>query len=333
MRVRKDCLLLAAVLMAFTAAVSAQTTTGTISGQVVDSQSLAVPGVTVNVTSPNLQGTRSVTTSQHGDYIITLLPPGTYTVKFELSGFQQQSKTVSLAPTQALPLDITLGPAAVSEAVSVVGSASANVLTQTAQVATNFKQELIATLPTTRDINASLLLAPAVHPTGPSGNYSIAGSMSYETLYMVNGVNVNENIRGQANTLYIEDAVQETTIATAAISGEDGRFRGGVVYVITKSGGNTFSGSLRDTLLDDNWRSKTPFPGDTKTAKVVPTYEYTLGGPVMRDHLWFFTAGRLQNQQQSHHLPITNIPYVFTDNSKRHEAKGTESANSNQTIQ
>ena len=56
-------------------------------------------------------------------------------------------------------------------------------------------------LPTNRDINAALLLAPAVHPTGPNGNYSIAGSMSFENLFMVNGVTVNENLRGQANDL------------------------------------------------------------------------------------------------------------------------------------
>ena len=151
-----------------------------------------------------------------------------------------------------------MGPAAVSETVNVVGRA-ADVLTQTAQVATNFKQDLIATLPTNRDINAVLLLAPAVHPTGPSGAYSIAGAMSFESLFMVNGVNVNENIRGQAYDLYIEDAIQETTVATAGISAEYGRFGGGVVNVITKSGGNLFSGSFRDTLNNDKWRTLTPY--------------------------------------------------------------------------
>lgn len=322
----------AAALVVSAAAVSAQVTTGTISGHVVDSQGLAIPGVTVNVASPNLQGIRTATTSENGDYILTLLPPGTYTVSFEITSFQRQTRTIALAPTQAVPLDLTMGPATLSEELNVVGSA-ADVLTHTAQVATNFKGDLIATLPTNRDINASLLLAPSVHPTGPGGNYSISGSMSYETLYMVNGVNVNENIRGQANTLYIEDAVQETTIATAGISAEYGRFGGGVVNVITKSGGNRLSGSFRDTFLNDNWRSKTPFPGDTKTAKVVPTYEYTLGGPIMRDHLWYFTAGRLQNQEQSRQLVITNIPYVFTDKSQRYEFKGTYSANPNHTVQ
>ena len=211
-------MLIAGVCVALTAAAAnAQTTTGTISGHVVDSQGLAVPGVTVNAGSPNLQGVRSAVTSTNGDYIFTGLPSGTYTITFELSGFQPQTRTVTLAPTQVLPLDVTMGLAELTETVTVVGR-TADVLAQTAQVATNFKQDLIATLPTTRDINASLLLAPAVHPTGPSGAYSIAGSMSFESLYMVNGVNVSENLRGQAFDLYIEDAIQETTISTAGIS-------------------------------------------------------------------------------------------------------------------
>src|SRR5207245_8560761 len=135
------------------------------------------------------------------------------------------------------------------------------------------------------DINAALLLAPAVHPSGPFGAYSIAGAPTFESLYMVNGVTVNENIRGQANNLYIEDAIQETTIATAGISAEFGRFSGGVINVITKSGGNIFSGSFRDTLINDNWRTLTPFPADFKVDKTVPTYAYPFGGRVVQDPL------------------------------------------------
>src|SRR4051812_14925412 len=329
-----------ACLMA--AGASAQTTTGTISGRVVDSQGLALPGVTVSASSPNLQGVRTVVTSENGDYIFSALPSGTYTLSFELSGFQNQQRTVAVAPTQVVPLDVTLGVGTLTETVNVVGQ-TADVLTRTAQVATNFKQDLIATLPTTRDINSSLLLAPAVHPTGPSGAYSIAGAMSFETLYMVNGVNVSENLRGQAYDLYIEDAIQETNIATSGISAEYGRFGGGVVNVITKSGGNSFSGSLRDTLNNDKWRTLTPFEDtqvandpahkELRIAKTVPTYEYTLGGPVMKDHLWFFTAGRLQTQESGRSLVITNTPYTFTQETRRFEGKGTFSVNPNNTFQ
>src|SRR5438445_384833 len=105
----------------------------------------------------------------------------------------------------------------------------------------------------------------AAHPSGPSGAYSIAGAMSFETLYMVNGVNVSENLRGQAYDLYIEDAIQETNVATSGISAEYGRFGGGVVNVITKSGGNLLGGSFRETFHNDKWRTLTPFE-DTQIA-------------------------------------------------------------------
>jgi outer membrane receptor for ferrienterochelin and colicin len=300
---------------------NAQSTTGTISGRVVDPQDRALPGVMVTVESPNLQGVRGAVTSETGDYILPSLPPGPYEMTFELSGFERQQRRVGLAPTQVLPVDAKLGIASIAESLTVTGSA--NVLVQTAQVATNFSQDLISTLPTTRDINAALLMAPSVHATGPNGFYSIAGSMSYENLFLVNGVTVNENLRGQAHDLYIEDAIQETTIAAAGVSAEYGRFSGGVVNVITKSGGNLFSGSLRDTLNNDNWRGLTPFAGDSKVDKLLPTVEYTLGGPVMKDRLWFFTAGRGQSVSERRTLAVTNAPYDFSNQLRRYEAKAT----------
>ena len=301
---------------------TAQTTNGTITGRVVDGQKLPVPHVTVNVTSANLPGTRFAETSENGDYIVTLLPSGTYTVSFELAGFETQRKTVTLAPTQVLPLDVALGVAAVEESVTVV-SGDANVPTGTGMVAIKYLQQLLSQLPTNRSLDAAMLQAPSVHPTGPGGAYSFNGSMTFEPLYLVNGVTVSENLRGQPLPLYIEDAIQETTIATAGISAEYGRFNGGVVNVVTKSGGNVFSGSFRDTLMNDNWRSLTPFTGDSKIDKTVPTYEYTFGGPILTNRLWFFTAGRIQNQQQARQTAVTLVPYTFESNTQRYEGKVT----------
>jgi outer membrane receptor protein involved in Fe transport len=354
-----------AVLLA-AAPASAQTTSGTITGRVIDNQSLAVPGVTVTVEGANLQGALSAVTSENGDYIVPQLPPGTYTVTFTLSGFGRQQRTIAVAPTQTVPLNVTLGVAALDETVNVVGK-SADVLTQTAQVATNFQQELIATLPTNRDITSTLLMAPAVHPSGPAGNFSIAGAMSYESLYLVNGVTVNENLRGQAFNIYIEDAIQETTVASDGVSAEYGRFSGGLVNVITKSGSNLFSGSFRESLFNDDWRAlvtgngnyATPaagattqtcntvvslngaqgvdpgcFANDTKVDKVVPTHEYVLGGPIRKDQLWFFTAGRFQNQQTGRNtIQPVNLAYVSEDQRKRFEVKMTGSLNSNHRLE
>jgi hypothetical protein len=167
--------------------------------------------------------------------------------------------------------------------------------------------------------------------------------MSYENLFQINGVTVNDNLRGQPHDLYIEDAIQETTVATAGISAEYGRFGGGVVNVITKTGGSTFGGSFRSTLTNDAWRALTPFEEtaiaadperrNTRTDRTVPTYEYTFGGPVLTDRLWFFTAGRLQSQESGRTLAITNIPYVYQEQSQRYEANATLSLNASHRIQ
>ena len=362
MRFIRLCLGALAVMALAAGSAFAQTTSGTITGRVTDNQNLAVPGVTITVEGPNLQGALSAVSSENGDYIVPQLPPGTYTVSFVLSGFGRQQRTIAVAPTQTVPLNITLGLASLDETVNVVGKA-ADVLTQTAQVATNFSQELIALLPTNRDINSVLLMAPAVHPSGPGGNYSIAGAMSYESLYLVNGVTVNENLRGQAFNIYIEDAIQETTVATDGVSAEYGRFSGGLVNVITKSGGNLFSGSFRESLFNDNWRALVGgngnyaapaagvttrtcntvtslngaqaadphcFANDAKVDKIVPTHEYVFGGPVRKDRLWFFTAGRFQNQQVSRNtIQPVNLAYLSQDQRKRFEIKLTGSVNSN----
>ena len=209
----------AVVILLTSGAAYAQSTTGTVWGQVTDIQGMPVPGATITATSPNLQGTRETLSSANGHYVMPLLPSGLYTVVFGLAGFGAQTRTVSIAPTQMERIDVELGPATVSETVLVAARAT-NALMDTSQVATSFRQELIANLPTARDIHAALMLSPSVHATGAAGAYSIAGSMSFENLFLVNGVTVNENLRGQAIDLYIEDAIQETTVATAGISAE-----------------------------------------------------------------------------------------------------------------
>ena len=328
--------------VATASAVQAQSITGSISGRVSDTQGGVLPGVTVSVESPNLQGTRTVVTSEQGDYLFPFLPSGTYTVTFELQGFERVARTVPVAATHKVPLDVTLGVQGVTEAVTVTGQ-TAEVLTRTAQVALNLKQDLINALPNTRDINAALLLAPSVHTTGAAGGVTISGSASFENLFLMNGVTINENLRGQPNAVLIEDAIQETTVATSGISAEFGRFSGGVINVVTKSGGNQFSGSFRETFNNDSWRTHTPFETsaiaadpshrDTRLDDLVPTHEYTFGGPVLRDKLWFFTAGRLQTQAERRTLAVTNIAYDFTRPTRRYEAKATYSPQSNHRLQ
>jgi outer membrane receptor for ferrienterochelin and colicin len=310
--------------------------TGTISGRVT-SEAGALPGVTVTATSPALQGSRTAVTSENGDFILPLLPPGEYKVLFELQGFRTVEQAANVAAAQTVPVDVRLS-AGITETVNVLGNQET--FAQLAPVSTSYKASDIAALPTDRSLNATMLFAPGVFSTGPSTNsqdsttqaITISGAMSFENLFLVNGVVLNENLRGQAVPLFIEDAVQETTVTSGAISAEFGRFSGGVVNAVTKSGGNRFSGSFRTTFTNDDWRELTPHPNDTKVDDVVPTYEFTAGGPVTRDHLWFFGAGRVVDRVESRQTTTTNVPYAFSEEERRYEGKLTFSLNPNHTF-
>ena len=138
---------------------------------------------------------------------------------------------------------------------------------------------------------------------------------------------MNENLRGQAFDLYIEDAVEETTTSASGVSAEYGRFSGGVVNMITKSGGNQFSGSFRAGFENEVWEGETPLTTGQED-KINTTYEATFGGYIIRDALWFFAAGRdvaLSGTDQ--YYDLTTIP--TTRDETRYEAKLTWALNPN----
>jgi hypothetical protein len=318
------------VLMFVVATGAFAQTTSNLTGTVTSAGS-GLPGVTVTITSPQLQGSRTAVTGEGGAYSFAALPPGAYTVTFDLSGMKAVTKTQQLQLGTTSRVDADLKVAGVSEAITVTASAPS--VLETPQVATNLTLKEVERLPVARNQVATALLAPGVNDsTFSASQFQISGSPGYDNLVLVNGVVVSENIRSQARPLYIEDAIQETTIMTGAISAEYGRFTGGVVNTITKSGGNDFSGSFRDSLSNAAWVAQTP-ANETRRKHVNQIYEGTLGGFVMRDRLWFFGAGR----KAKTNTPLTTVAIPSSPNSaaspllsydqasdtKRYEAKLT----------
>lgn len=272
----------------FVPAAFAQGTTGALTGTVTN-EGQPLPGVTVSITSPSLQGTRVAYTDVNGNYNFPALPPGEYSVVFEMEGLGTISRStrVGLAQTQRVNADLTIS--SVTEAITVTAAAPA--VLETTEVQTNLQREEIDNLPIQRTIQASVTLAPGVTPNGPAGNVVISGANAYDSLYLINGAVTNENLRGQTDNLFIEDAIEETTILSGAVSAEYGRFTGGVVSSITKSGGNEFSGTFRDTFENPSWQDEAPDEAE-RPDDLNQTYEATLGGRIIRDRLWFFGAGR-----------------------------------------
>jgi outer membrane receptor protein involved in Fe transport len=319
---------LAVVLLALAATVSAQTTpTGTLTGKVTDPDGLIMPGVTVTANSPALQGPRSAVTSGNGDYVIPFLPAGDYKVVFELSGFTTVERTIRLQVAETTTIDVRLAVGGLAETVTVRAETAPADFTSTPTAAASYQSEVIDTLPVSRTINGAVLLAPGTSDTGPSGNVTFSGAFSYEGLFLINGVVANETLRNQVSAVFIEDAIEETKIMTAAITAEYGRFVGGVANTITKSGGNDYSGSFRVTFDSDSWRSLTPYEkglaDDPRLDTVVPTYEATFGGRIVRDRLWFFTAARLRTDETSEQTFYTDITYPNKIEDTRYEVNGT----------
>jgi hypothetical protein len=239
---------------------------------------------------------------------------------------------------------------AVTEAITVTAASPA--VLENSTVGANIKSETVQQLPLLRTPTDIASLSPGVtgdrggRATTPvAGQLSINGGMAYDNSLLVNGVNFQDNIFGNTNNLFVEDAIQETQVLASGISAEYGHFTGGVLNVITKSGGNNFQGSFRDNMNKGSWLALTPYEkgfrgiGVAQAAKVPHTaklshiYEATLGGPILKDRIWFFAAGRKEKSATPQSLVLSAIPWTLETGNKRPEVKLTANIGGGHTLQ
>ena len=245
-----------------------------------------LPGVTVTIKSPALQGERTAVSDSTGGFIFRGLPPGQYTASFALTGFSTVEKKFDVALGTTVPQSATMAVANVSESVDVTAEAP-SVLTTT-QVGANLKADDVDKLASGRTLQNIATLSVGVSDgfrTPNAGQLSIAGAFAYDNVFLLNGVDINDN-------LFIEDAIQEVQVLTNGVSAEYGRFSGGVINAVTKRGGNKFSGSLRMDFTNPAWQDETRFEKDQiakgvagakpHVSKVSHPYQATLGGPINR---------------------------------------------------
>src|SRR5262245_11526944 len=198
LRIVRTTLTFGFTLLLVTTSLFAQVTTGNASGTVKSGDGSALPGVTVTGTSPALQGSRVAYTGGNGDYILRGLPPGKYSVKFEMSGLASATKTVNVELGQTAVLDVTLSPETKTEVITVVASAP-SALTTT-QLGTNYKQDQITALPMPRTLSGIAALTPGVNTnTFNGGQVRIGGSFAYDNTFLVDGTDVNDNLFATAN--------------------------------------------------------------------------------------------------------------------------------------
>jgi len=318
-------LALTAVLALLGGSVWAQSLSGSLRGTARLDDGSAVPGVLVTASSSAMQGQRTTTTSDTGQWILRNLPPGDYTVTFELEGMATVQSAAAVSLGQDTPLSVKMQIKAEEETIIVTGELQS--VLASSEVSTTYDFETVNNLPIRRTPAAIAALAPGLTTNTPNGGQvTISGGFAYDNVFLIDGVDANDNLFGAANPVFIEDAIADLQVLTSGISAEYGRFTGGVVNVITKSGGNNFSGTLRADLENDDWRETTPLEDDnstTLTDDISESYSATLGGYILKDRLWFFAAGRDEESSSQGQFFKTGLASPNDITEDRLEIKGT----------
>jgi hypothetical protein len=323
--------LLIALVFVLSLPLLAQEQTASIQGLITDSTGAALPGVTVEASSADRGQRLAVQSDSTGHYRFPSVPPGVYTVTATLSGMQPATaKDVQAQLGTAPKVDLSLKLAAVTASVTVTAEPQLVDVTSSA-AQTSVRSETFEKLPRGRDFSSVVVQAPSANQNNKTGGISIDGASGAENRYIMDGVDTTNPQTGVQGKALMTEFVDEVQIKSAGYPAEFGGSTGGVINVVTKTGTNEFKGTLggeytntswngQNALIDPTTRTLTRgpilqlnltntgfeqyFPADDSTNQVEPSV--TLGGPIMKDNLWFY--GGYKPQRQSITRTVTFIP-------------------------
>ncbi len=298
----------------------AQTTTGRIIGAVTDESGQPLPGVTISISSPALiGGAQTKVTGSDGGFLFVSLNPGDYTVKAELSSFvSQERQEVKVPLGGAAALNITMPQGTFESEIEV--STAAPVIDPT-QVSTGHVYDAVyiqaaAVGSANRRYYRVIGQAPGV--TG-GDQKNVFGSTLSENAWFIDGIDTTEPVTSTWGTLYNFDAIAEIQLQTSGFEAEYGRATGGLVNLITKSGGNQFSGTFDVRYRDDGFQEDGDHFDSSTQETSYQDIAATLGGPLLRDKLWFFVAYEIFNSE----LTPSNAPSTRDFEGQNYNAKLT----------
>jgi len=294
---------LAALLLAGAGSAGAQERFGSLAGTVTDTTRAAVPGATVTATNKETGAQRIAVSGSDGTYRVPDLPPGRYSVTFELQAFQKvviDDALVLLGRT--LTIDAELRPGVLTEVVSVTGDAAKTVDLGSVTLAHNVTAEEFDRLPKGRSFQSLALAAPGVNAGEIEGGFQVNGASGAENVFTVDGVPTNSLIYGHSRQNTVFEYLQEVQVKTGGIDAEYGGALGGVVSAVTRSGGNTFAGEahyyyignalsaapVRRLVLDPVDFQTVGYFQDEKPVDNQNEFGGSLGGPIVRNRLFFF---------------------------------------------
>jgi len=286
----------------------AQTVNATMTGHVEDVQGAVIAGATVSIKNTGTGASRTTTTDASGLYIITNMQPGDYVITATMSGFASKTLTgvtLNVGDTKEIPVTLTLG--GTNETVNVE-AVEPLLQTQTSSNGTLVDNKQIVELPlANRQFYSLALLSPAAYQPaqnstlGFRGGINIAGASEISNQFSLNGIFNNDMGVAQPSFRPSVEVIQEFRLLTGVYPAEYGRMAGGQVVVITKSGTNTFHGSAYEFIRNEATDAKPYF---TQSGSKTPSFKQntfgaTIGGPVWKDHTFFFFGYEGQRIRQA----------------------------------
>jgi hypothetical protein len=297
---------ISAFLLAFALALAgvatAQERFGTLTGRVTDQQDVPVPGVTVSATNVQTGQVREFVTDANGQYIAPDLVPGRYSLRFSLTGFTPVERTdINVLLGRTFNVDAQLRVGAVTETVQVTGETPL-VDTRSTLISHNVTAEEFEAMPKGRSFQSVAMTAPSVNSGEIEGGFQVNGASGSENQFTVDGVATNSLLNGHSRQNAVFEYLQEVQVKTVGIPAEFGGALGGVISAVTKSGGNTFRGEahyyyLGSALSAGPVKRLSLSPVDDATVtyeqdREMPSHQNevggSLGGPIVRDRLFFF---------------------------------------------
>jgi Carboxypeptidase regulatory-like domain/TonB-dependent Receptor Plug Domain len=295
--------LLAMLAVMVTSTATAQERFGGIAGIVTDSSQAPVPGATITTTNKQTGATRTVVSGPDGAYRVPDLEPGRYKVTIELSGFQKvQADDVLVLLGRMADVPAALKVGGLTEVVTVTSDTKTQVDLRSTTVAHNVTAEELDRMPKARSFQGIALTSPGVNQGEVEGGFQVNGASGAENSFTVDGVNTNSLLYGSSRQNTVFEYLQEVQVKTGGIAAEYGGALGGVISAVTKSGGNRFSGEghyyfsgspmsaqpvqrLQLSPLDDTTVLNVQDPKQKNDQNEVGG---SIGGPIVRDRLFFF---------------------------------------------
>jgi hypothetical protein len=290
--------LLSAIVLMFAPTVSASPT-GSIAGSVKDQSGAVISGAKLTLINVSTNAKDAAVSDSNGGFQFLQLAPAVYSLQVEAAGFKRAAvNDIVVQVDQITHLDATLQVGSVAETIEVSGTATPLLESDRSTLSNVIESQVISNMPlNARQYLDLALLTPGVLPSSAGtqgGGFNVSGARSQSNIFLLDGVsNIDTQINSALGNFRITDAVQEFAVQTSVATAEFGRGTGGQVNIVTKSGTNQFHGTafeyLRNSVLDaaDFFTNKNK---GTKNPLHRNQYGGTIGGPILKDKMFFFLS-------------------------------------------